>query len=85
MMDGCLAVNFIGNHNIRCELTTGLNNETEMQDDHNSELLVLGKTILELFYSISVLMFLGGIKGLLKHPAQSSENPYHFDGIRKYI
>ena len=42
MTDGCLAVNFIGNHDIRCELTTGLGDETEMEDDNNSQLFVLG-------------------------------------------
>ena len=41
--DGCLAVNVIGNHGITCELTTGLSNKTEMQDDYSSELFVLGK------------------------------------------
>ena len=43
MMDGCLAVNVIGNNGITCELTTGLSNETEMKDDHNSQLFVLSK------------------------------------------
>ena len=43
MTDGCLAVNIIGNHDIICELTTGLSNETEMKDDHNSQLFVLSK------------------------------------------
>ena len=43
MTDGCLAVNVIGNHDMTCELTTGLSNETEMEHAYNSELLVLGK------------------------------------------
>ena len=43
MTDGCLAVNIIGNHDITCELTTGLSNETEMEYAHNSQVLVLGK------------------------------------------
>ena len=41
LTDGCLAVNVIGNHDT-CELTTGLNDKTEMQDESASELLVLG-------------------------------------------
>ena len=40
--NGCLAVNIIGNHDITCELTPGLSDENEMQDDHNSQLFVLG-------------------------------------------
>ena len=43
MTDGCLAVNIIGNHDIICELTTGPSHETEMKDDHNSQLFVLSK------------------------------------------
>ena len=43
MTDGCLAVNVIGNHDITCELTTGLSDETEMQDDSTSQLLVSSK------------------------------------------
>ena len=43
MTDGCLAVNVISNHDITCELTTGLSNETEMENAHNSQVLVLGK------------------------------------------
>ena len=43
--NGCLAVNVIGNRNITCELTTGLNNENQMEDDSSSELYVLGKSI----------------------------------------
>ena len=43
MTDGCLAVNVIGNHDIICELTTGLSNEDEMQDDDSSQLLVLSR------------------------------------------
>ena len=43
MTDGCLAVNVIGNHDITCELTTRLSNETEMEDDSTSDLFVLGK------------------------------------------
>ena len=42
MTDGCLAVNIVGNHDIICELTTGLSNETEMRADSSSELFVLG-------------------------------------------
>ena len=41
LTDGCLAVNVIGNHDIICELTTGLSNETEMADDQHSQLFVL--------------------------------------------
>ena len=36
-------MNVIDNHGITCELTTGLSNESEMEDDSSSELLVLGK------------------------------------------
>ena len=43
--DGCLAVNVIGTNDMTCELTTDLGNENEMEDDHNSELLVLGNLI----------------------------------------
>ena len=43
MTDGCLAVNVIGNHDITCELTTGLTNENEMQDDSSSQLFVSSK------------------------------------------
>ena len=41
--EGCLAVNVIGNHGITCELTTGLSNQNEMEDDSASKLFVLGK------------------------------------------
>ena len=43
LTDGCLAVNIIGHHDITCELTTGLGNEAEMQDDSSSQLFILGK------------------------------------------
>ena len=43
MTDGCLAVNVIGNHDITCELTSGLSKETEMQDDSSSGVFVLSK------------------------------------------
>ena len=43
--EGCLAVNIIGIYEITCELTTGLSNENEMEDDHNSQLFVLSKLI----------------------------------------
>ena len=43
MTDGCLAVNVIGNHDITCELTTGLSDENEMQDYSSSQLLVSSK------------------------------------------
>ena len=43
LMDGCLAVNVIGIHDITCELTTGLSNEMEMEDDSSSELFVSSK------------------------------------------
>ena len=50
--DDCLAVNVIGNRDITCELTTGLSSENEMEDAHNSELLVLGmKYIFSFFFS----------------------------------
>ena len=48
MTDGCLAVNVIGNHDITCELTTGLNNEIEMKDDSTSKLLVASKAFFPL-------------------------------------
>ena len=41
--EGCLAVNVIGNHDITCELATGLSKENEMEDDSASKLFVLGK------------------------------------------
>ena len=40
--DGCLAVNIIGNHDITCELTTGLSNENEFLVDPGSRVFVLG-------------------------------------------
>ena len=43
MTDGCLAVNIIGNHDIICELTTGLSNEGDMEDDSSSRVFVSGK------------------------------------------
>ena len=43
MTDGCLAVNVIGNHDITCELTSGLSKETEMQDHSSSRVFVLSK------------------------------------------
>ena len=43
MTDGCLAVNVIGNQDITCELTTGLSNDSEMQDDSSSQLFVSSK------------------------------------------
>ena len=43
MTNGCLAVNVIGNHDITCELTTGLSRESELQDVYNSDLFVLGE------------------------------------------
>ena len=49
MMDVCLAVNVIGSHGIICELTTGLSNENEMEDDLASELFVLGNNNIFLF------------------------------------
>ena len=49
MTDGCLAVNVIGNHDITCELTTGLSNENEMQDDSLAELFVSSKKIVGIF------------------------------------
>ena len=36
-------MNVIRNSDIICELTTGLSNENEIEDDPSSELLVLGK------------------------------------------
>ena len=35
-------MNVIRNHDITCELTTGLKNESDIQDVYNSELFVLG-------------------------------------------
>ena len=55
MTDGCLAVNVIGNHDIACELTTGLSNENEMQDDSSSHLFVSSKKKIS---EISILIFL---------------------------
>ena len=46
MTEGCLAVNVIGKNDVVCELTTGLSNETEMETDSSSELIVLGRTLL---------------------------------------
>ena len=43
MTEGCLAVNVIGNHVITCELTAGLSNQNEMEDDSGSKLFVLGR------------------------------------------
>ena len=41
---GCLAVNVITTGDaIRCEMTTGLSNETDMVDDSTSVLYVTGK------------------------------------------
>ena len=57
MTDGCLAVNVIGNHNITCELTTGLSNENEMEDDSSSKLLILGRKLLTNIWKISWIMF----------------------------
>ena len=51
MTDCCLAVNVIGNRDITCELTTGLSNETEMEDAQHSELFVLGRSN-ALFFNI---------------------------------
>ena len=45
MTDDCLAVNVFGNHDITCQMTRGLSNENEMEDDHNSQLYVLSKLI----------------------------------------
>ena len=55
MTDGCLAVKVIGNHDITCELTTGLSNETEMEDAYNSKLVVLGKLFGNFFDSLPQL------------------------------
>ena len=41
MTNGCLAVNVIGKHDVMCELTTGLSNNTEMEDDDSSGVFVL--------------------------------------------
>ena len=46
MTDGCLAVNVIGNHDITCELTTGLSNQNEMIDANNTEIFVSSRSIL---------------------------------------
>ena len=54
MTDSCLAVNIIGNHDIICELTTGLSNQTEMNDDHNSQLFVLSKLHVPLKEEMSI-------------------------------
>ena len=50
MTDGCLAVNVIGNHDITCELTTGLSNKEEMQDDSSSHLLISSKNNFALIF-----------------------------------
>ena len=49
MTDGCLAVNVIGNHDITCELTTGLSNENEMQEESSSQLFVSSKKSIDYF------------------------------------
>ena len=49
MTDGCLAVNVIGNHDITCELTTGLSNENEMQEESSSQLFVSSKNSIDYF------------------------------------
>ena len=66
MTDGCLAVNVIGNHDITCELTTGLSNENEMQDDSSSRLFVSSKDKLFTFYLQSELKFVLMDEFLLK-------------------
>ena len=58
MTNGCLAVNVIGNHDITCELTTGLSNETEMEYAYNSKLVVLGKLFGCNFNSLPQLLLL---------------------------
>ena len=59
MTDGCLAVNVIGNHDITCELTTGLSNETEMEYAYNSKLVVLGKLFGKISDSLPQLFLFG--------------------------
>ena len=56
MTDSCLAVNVMGNYDITCELTTGLSNENEMEDDSLSELFVLGKGNIARYELIHIAM-----------------------------
>ena len=58
MTDGCLAVNVIGNHDITCELTEGLSNETEMIHVPDSNLLVMGTLFSKQLGFHSLLFFL---------------------------
>ena len=47
---GCLAVNIIATNDItRCEMTTGLSNETDMVDDSTSVLYVSGKQFQKIY------------------------------------
>ena len=39
--DGCLAINVIQRNDIICELTSGLSNENEMEDNITSTLFVM--------------------------------------------
>ena len=48
LTDGCLAVNVIGNHDITCELKTGLSDVNEIQNDSSSDLCVLGRNLFNL-------------------------------------
>ena len=55
MTDGCLAVNVIGDQYITCELTTGLSNKNEMEDDSLSQLFVAGT--MKVFTKFCVCIF----------------------------
>ena len=43
MKEGCLAVNVIGSHDVKCQMTRGLSSKNEMQDDTTSDVFVLSK------------------------------------------
>ena len=51
---GCLAVNVITtNDAIRCEMTTGLSNETDMVDDSTSVLYVVGRILIYFMWPLA--------------------------------
>ena len=43
MKEGCLAVNVIRSHDVKCQMTRGLSSKNEMQDDTTSDVFVLSK------------------------------------------
>ena len=48
--DGCLAMNAVQNNGVICELTTGLSNKNEMDENATSLLLVRGMFLHEHFH-----------------------------------